>query len=615
MWTYKDMLVVFAAGNEGIDMDSDGVIDTGDSVTPPGTAKNVLTVGANENDRNVAPFTTYTWSGWGYTTDPIASDPTTDNPSGMAAFSSRGPCDDGRIKPDVVAPGTFVASARSRNHAFNDMMTTTPNPLWTFAAPWNYIPHGPDYKWSTEGNDPGAEASLVVANPIDLRMGGDTLFFGTTYNLGADSAYVDISDDGFLSWAQAGPYTGSRVWTNMQLYFGDLIQLGLLNPQTIEFRFRLVSGGGAHGTGWEIHRVRIYSAGWARMGEVGISVDWDTTDENYHFMGGTSMATPLTAGAAALVRQHYVVNEGLTSPSAALVKATLIAGATDMSPGQYGTGATQEIPDPPRPNNVEGWGRVNVENAIFPTALDYLDETSGISTRWRRTLTFQNNSAADLTVSLVWTDYPSTPAAGVNLVNDLDLGLTDPSSAIYYPNGLTTSDRRNNVEVIDLSSPSTGEYTITIYGNNIPVGPQPFALVVCGDIANLTDLGTVVIPYSFQPGDWGSTDGACFIATAAYGSPHGRFIDLLRAFRDKYLVLNPIGKKWVNLYYRYGPVLAGFIADHPTMRKGVRLILFPFVAFSAGVVHTTALQKGLICCLIGGFLLGTAVLSKKRIST
>ncbi|MCK5554039.1 MAG: hypothetical protein KAJ09_12890, partial [Deltaproteobacteria bacterium] len=156
---------------------------------------------------------------------------------------------------------------------------------------------------------------------------------------------------------------------------------------------------------------------------------------------------------------------------------------------------------------------------------------------------------------------------------------------------------------------------ITIYGYSVPTGPQPFALVVCGDIANLTDLGIVVIPYSFQAGDWGSTDGSCFIATAAYGSPHGRFIDLLRAFRDKYLVLNPIGKKWVSLYYRYGPVLAGFIADHPTMRKGVRLILFPFVAFSAGVVHTTALQKGLICFLIAGFLLGTAVLSKKRVST
>ena len=357
--------------------------------------------------------------------------------------------------------------------------------------------------------------------------------------------------------------------------------------------------------------------GWARFPDVGIGVNWDPTDENYIFMGGTSMATPLTAGAAALVRQHYVDNEGIT-PSAALIKATLIAGATDMSPGQYGVGATQEIPDPPRPNNVEGWGRVNLENAIFPAAprvLEYVDEASGLTTRWKRTFTFQNNSAADLTIALVWTDHPSTPAAAINLVNDLDLALTDPNGGSHYPNGLTAGDRKNNVEVIDLSNPAIGNYTLTIYGQNVPIGPQTFALVVCGDIANLTDQGIVFIPYSFTPGDWGSTDGSCFIATAAYGSPHGRFIDLLRTFRDKYLVLNPIGKKWVGLYYRHSPVLAQFIADHPAMKKGVRLILFPFVAFSAGVVHTTALQKCLICCLIGGFLLGIAVLHRRRIST
>ncbi len=613
MWAYRDMLVVFAAGNSGIDLDSNGVIDL-DSMATPATAKNVLTVGANENDRNVAPFTTNTWGGWGYPTDPIASDPTTDNPSGMAAFSSRGPCDDGRVKPDVVAPGTFVASPRSRNHAFTDMMTTTPNPLWTGAAPWNYIAHGAEFKWSTEGNDPGAGGAILVkANPVDLRMGGDTLLFGTTYNLGDDSAYIDFSDDNFANWIEAGPLKGSSGgWINVQVNFG-LVFL-LFDPSQMKIRFRLVSGGLAHGTGWEIHQARIYSGGWARMAEMGIGASWDTTDENYIFMGGTSMATPLTAGAAALVRQHYVDNEGI-SPSAALIKATLIAGATDMSPGQYGAGATQEIPDPPRPNNVQGWGRVNVENAIFPTAprvLLYLDDTSGLSSRWKKTITFQNNSAAGLTIALAWTDYPSTPAAAINLVNDLDLTLADPSSNAYYPNGLTTPDRRNNVEVIDLSNPSIGEYTIAIFANNVPYGPQAFALVVYGDISNLTDQGNQFIAYTIQPGNWGSTDGACFIATAAYGSPGGTFIDLLRAFRDEYLLANPIGKEWVDLYYRYSPTMARFIADRPAFKKGARLMLFPFVALSAGTVHTTALQKVLILCSVACFLSGMAVLFKRR---
>lgn len=43
-----------------------------------------------------------------------------DGQEAMADFSSRGPCEDGRIKPDVVAPGTWITSLRSvfANDAF-----------------------------------------------------------------------------------------------------------------------------------------------------------------------------------------------------------------------------------------------------------------------------------------------------------------------------------------------------------------------------------------------------------------------------------------------------------------------------------------------------------------
>ena len=50
VWNHRDMLITFSAGNEGIDANSDGVIDN-ESIGSPATAKNVLTVGASENDR------------------------------------------------------------------------------------------------------------------------------------------------------------------------------------------------------------------------------------------------------------------------------------------------------------------------------------------------------------------------------------------------------------------------------------------------------------------------------------------------------------------------------------------------------------------------------------
>ena len=47
---HRDMLICFAAGNEGLDHNANGQTDP-NSVTPPGTAKNCLTVGACENNR------------------------------------------------------------------------------------------------------------------------------------------------------------------------------------------------------------------------------------------------------------------------------------------------------------------------------------------------------------------------------------------------------------------------------------------------------------------------------------------------------------------------------------------------------------------------------------
>ena len=110
---HRDMLICFAAGNEGVDGNANGQIDPA-SITPPGTAKNCLTVGACENNR---PNLRMTYGqGWpsNFPADPIKSDKVADNPDGMVAFSSRGPTHDGRIKPDVVAPGTYILSTRSR---------------------------------------------------------------------------------------------------------------------------------------------------------------------------------------------------------------------------------------------------------------------------------------------------------------------------------------------------------------------------------------------------------------------------------------------------------------------------------------------------------------------
>jgi len=74
--------------------------------------------------------------------------------------------------------------------------------------------------------------------------------------------------------------------------------------------------------------------------------------------------------------------------------------------------------------------------------------------------------------------------------------------------------------------------------------------------------------------------GGCFIATAAFGSPMAGQVKILRQFRDRYLLTNAAGKKFVDWYYRNGPVAAHWIADKPVAKATVRAALYPLIGFS-----------------------------------
>lgn len=68
-------------------------------------------------------------------------------------------------------------------------------------------------------------------------------------------------------------------------------------------------------------------------------------------------------------------------------------------------------------------------------------------------------------------------------------------------------------------------------------------------------------------------DFRCFIATAAYGSPTHAKVKYFRKFRDEVLLQVPGGKKVVELYYKYSPPLADFIAARPALKNLVRAAL------------------------------------------
>jgi len=101
-------------------------------------------------------------------------------------------------------------------------------------------------------------------------------------------------------------------------------------------------------------------------------------------------------------------------------------------------------------------------------------------------------------VSLVWTDYPGTPAAGGGLVNDLDLVVVGPDGTHYHGNG-STGDRINNVEGVDILTPTLGTYTVAVHAYNVAQEAQPYALVVSGGFGELSCLLPSEVDFDWTP--------------------------------------------------------------------------------------------------------------------
>ena len=96
----------------------------------------------------------------------------------------------------------------------------------------------------------------------------------------------------------------------------------------------------------------------------------------------------------------------------------------------------------------------------------------------------------------------------------------------------------------------------------------------------------------------GGGGGGCFIATAAYGSAFEGHVQILRDFRDVYLLPSAVGHAFVDAYYKYSPPIADFIAKHDGLRAAVRIGLAPVVGASYVALHTTAAQKMLLIIMM-----------------
>jgi subtilisin-like proprotein convertase family protein len=240
--------------------------------------------------------------------------------------------------------------------------------------------------------------------------------------------------------------------------------------------------------------------------------DFNVTSENCEprTMTGTSMAAPGAAGNALLVREYFMdgwypsgspTPADAFTPTAALTKAMLVNSAVPIS--WDAEGRPIGIPSDP-----QGWGRILLDNAMHfsgqSRGLWVEDYPGGFTSPADPAVTYMlemEDTGEPLKVTLAWTDFPSTPAASVHLVNDLDLRVDGPSGAFKGNNFLHNvsvdfgdHDRLNNLEQVLIEDPAPGVYSIRISPHAIPSGPQTFALVVSG--------GRFTVTSGARPGYW-----------------------------------------------------------------------------------------------------------------
>jgi hypothetical protein len=140
-------------------------------------------------------------------------------------------------------------------------------------------------------------------------------------------------------------------------------------------------------------------------------------------------------------------------------------------------------------------------------------------------------------------------------------------------------------------SPGTHSTTVTVTSSS-------------SDPNSLTSQGTIepVTPDDpFQPAE----GGGCFIATAAFGSPLAKEVQILRHFRDQFLLPYQAGQLLVRGYYFSSPPLAAFIEQYPVLKEIVRVALWPVVWWAHLTLNAPYLA---LVMFLGGLIITMSLL-------
>ncbi len=336
----------------------------------------------------------------------------------LAGGSSMGPAHDGRIKPDLVAPGSGVTSTGYAENEIQDV---------EFLLNMNVLPTAGTFTLTLNGNTTAAIAFNATAATVQTRL-------EALPNLNAG----DITVSG-------GPLPGTSVSV---LFDGPGVTFTDMNPMTT------TDSGINNGAATQVRTTR---GGYDHR-------------NGYQGMGGTSMAAPATAGVCALLLERwqttYNVPLGATldanPPLPSTLKALLVQTADDIVAANVRNMACVDVDADNTQGNANdgqgfadatvgpdfatGWGRVDAQAAddllndwrvnIIGNRVPKRVIQGAVNQGGTVEYDFVVDQVGPLRVTLAWDDIEGAvqnPATNPTLVNDLDLELVDPNGLIHYP--------------------------------------------------------------------------------------------------------------------------------------------------------------------------------------
>ncbi|MCF6260166.1 MAG: right-handed parallel beta-helix repeat-containing protein [Gammaproteobacteria bacterium] len=218
------------------------------------------------------------------------------------------------------------------------------------------------------------------------------------------------------------------------------------------------------------------------------------------------------------------------------------------------------------------------------------------------------------TLDVYWGSVAS--ATGYRLyygVNDHNENQIDVGTVTNYSLSGLTNGVIYNIAVSALHQ-ATYYLSVTAYGNtatsslesgysderSLDMGSEKESVLS----AILPGIPEAVVPFPLLP------DEGCFIATAAFGYYDAPQVQLLRDFRDHYLLSHSPGEWFVKQYYIHSPRAARYIERHPEWKSAVRLALLPLIAMAWVLFNVLWLAQ--VVVISGGIMFGVLYLRRKR---